>query len=297
MFMLVLRKLHNASEQFLDHLKVQVENLRISKTQGEDVDKVVSLLNSTYDTFKSISTPGLNRVPLDWSKTLCSIFQTSSVREFNDTFADEEKDARKEADKNGGQPEWPTHDQLVNLATATYNRLKQTGHWDVPKAARARAYFGNGPSSIPNKSPTMDGKTCWNCGSPSHLLPDCPKPFDKAMVDKNRQRFFDSRNKKGGFRPTNRPPFKRVNGKPMIMNKKGAYVLNQKQYKLEQRKASANSKKKRTSATPSYAATSHVPTPAPGQESRSPAPILTEGSQQTQVAHVTQVREALRQLL
>ena len=43
-------------------------------------------------------------------------------------------------DKHGGQPEWPTHEELVSMATTLYNRLKRTGHWDMPKSARSKAY-------------------------------------------------------------------------------------------------------------------------------------------------------------
>jgi hypothetical protein len=114
---LVLKKVHNASEQHLEHLKDKVEILKVSDLEGENVDTAVSLINAAYLIFISSSTATQSRVPPEWSKTLIQVFQTTTVPEFNQIFKDEEKDARRDADKNGGQPQWPTHEQLTRLAT------------------------------------------------------------------------------------------------------------------------------------------------------------------------------------
>jgi hypothetical protein len=67
---LVLKKVHNASEQHLEHLKDKVETLKISDLEGENVDTAVSLINAAYSIFISSSTATQSRVPPEWSKTL-----------------------------------------------------------------------------------------------------------------------------------------------------------------------------------------------------------------------------------
>ena len=123
------------------------------------------------------------------------------------------------------------------------------------------------------------------------LLPDCPKPVDRTRVEKNRKRFFDLKNKNGSnFK---RPPFKRINGKPMKLNKKGVYVLDQKQNHQEVRKAMlARQRGNRAhhASLPPPAST------APPRQVPEQTPNGAIGGQPN-LAHVTQVRDALRQLL
>jgi hypothetical protein len=234
---LLLLRIHNASEQHMDYLKLRVETLKISTLEGESVDVAVSLINSAYATFQSISTPTKDRIPPEWCKTLITVFQTTSVPEFNETFKDEEKGARRSADKNGGQPNWPTHEQLTRLATTTYNRLKVSGEWDVPKASRAKSYnaVGSPGGTTPGYKQPFE-RTCWNCGSKDHMLNDCTRPRDEAKVTKARQQFRARRppNSQGQRRP--QPQHKKIDGKPMILNKKGAYVLDQKKIQDKRKK-------------------------------------------------------------
>ena len=86
MLQLILSMIHNAAEQHMGHLKLKVTNVKISEQEGEDVDKVVSLLSACYKTFESASTQGFSRIPVEWEKRLLGIFQTTSVEEFNKTF-------------------------------------------------------------------------------------------------------------------------------------------------------------------------------------------------------------------
>ena len=290
-FMLLLHKLHNASEQYLDHLKNKVENLKISKLQGEDVDKAVSLLNAAYKTFESISTKSHNRIPVDWSKNLCKIFQTTSVSEFNKTFEEEERAVRRTSDKDGIQPIWPTHDQLTSQATATYDRLKQSGHWDVPRSSRAKAYAVERTVALQAQ---QDHRECWNCGSKSHLLPECPVKYDQARVDKARQKFRQMLNNKR-VKQDYKPKFRKFNGKSMVLNKKGVYVLDQQLRKAQHTKrvdaALAAMGPMELSAPTSSQANS-----TPRQmETRSPQP--NANSNPTQVVAVARVRDVLRNLL
>jgi hypothetical protein len=157
--------------------KIMVETLKISDLEGENVDTAVSLINAAYAIFIPSSTATQSRVPPEWSKTLIRVFQTTTVPKFNQIFKDEEKDARRDADKNGGQPQWPTHEQLTRLATVLYNRIKSSGHWDIPKS-KLKGYH-----NLHAKGPPKPDYKCWNCGEPGHRLDGCPKPQNQARID------------------------------------------------------------------------------------------------------------------
>jgi hypothetical protein len=110
----------------------------ISDLEGENVDTAVGLINAAYLIFISSSTAPQSRVPPEWSKTLIRVFQTTTVPEFNQIFKDEEKDAQQDADKNGGQPKWPTHEQLSNARNARERiqlkeaaSLQQAAEWGM----------------------------------------------------------------------------------------------------------------------------------------------------------------------
>ena len=271
---LILQKVHNASEQHLEHLQGKVETLNISKMKGENVDTAVSLISAAHEIFISSSTPEHNRAPPEWSKTLIKVFKTTSVDEFTQTFKDEEKDARRDADKNGGQPSWPTHAQLVRLATITYNRLKRSGHWDVPQSSKAKSYISNSGGTPYNSKSNMNYH-CWNCGKPDHRLNDCTAPRDEARIERERTQFRAKRGNSGGGgrggrfdRNPRRPPFKKMDGKPMVLNRKGAYVLDQKK---------VQSQRKQTRVDQALAALNGPTRPAPAPPPPStPQALLTE---------------------
>ena len=75
-------------------------------------------------------------------------------------------------------------------------------------------------SPIPPIPHTPKKRTCWNCGG-DHLVPDCKKPRNEATIAANRTKFY-KKTKKHKTGP---------DGKPLIRNKNGAYVLDQKKWK------------------------------------------------------------------
>ena len=137
MHILALKEIANGTEQFLGHMKVQSEALKIKSTKGENVKEACNLLDTAHETFESASTDMVSKIPEDWPKTPLEVMQTSSVTQFNRVFKDEEARARIEADQRGGEPEWPEHDEIINLALATHNRLKLTEKWDLHTRARS----------------------------------------------------------------------------------------------------------------------------------------------------------------
>ena len=210
MFFLILRKIQNVSEDAIQHLRSQLEKLKISKSAGENVENTVSLVKSTHRILKSASTLYHNYVPDDFPKTILQIFQTTSIPEFNEAFAEEERSAQRKADKSGGMPVWPDISEITSLATNTYQRLKNTGHWVKPKPASSfklalkekqekdRLYLqfkeDNGKTKYHKKKVRLPPK-CWNCGG-KHSLHECTEPQDEARIKKNKREFYEMLNEK-----------------------------------------------------------------------------------------------------
>lgn len=215
---LILKKINSATEQQLDYLKLKAHTLRISSLEGENVDTAVSLLDAALNTFISASTTTLNRKPIEWEKDLISIFQTTSIPSFNQVFYKIQSDVRQAADMSGGIPQWPTHESLTRLASATYGRLKLSGDWDLPGKKHHHALLQATHSNPNSNSRPSYQRKCWNCGSPDHTLNDCKLPHDKPRIERSREEF----NKSRGFR-NNKSNFK-PRGKTNYSNNKKAYL-------------------------------------------------------------------------
>lgn len=211
MFSLILKKISSGTEQQLDYLKSKAEKIRISSLEGENVDKAISLLDAALNTFKSASTKTLNRKPIEWEKNLVSIFQTSSNSTFNQLFRKLQNDVRQDADMSGGQPQWPSHERIIRLASATYNRLKLSGDWDAPSRKKAlimqpqrqlyqQQPFENKQQSRPytpneNRSPPI----CWNCNKEGHTVTNCTQEIDQNKVNKARDEYRARRRNNGSI--------------------------------------------------------------------------------------------------
>ena len=214
MFFLILKHIQDVSENSIQHLRSQLEKMKISKVPGENVGVVVSLVKATYKTLQAASSKHHSYIPDDFPKTVLQIFQTSSVSEFNQAFEDEEKLAQRRADKLGGLPDWPTISEITSLATNTYTRLKGSNQWVRPRPAAAlnAATKSNSKSNSTSRSnlksnananlqfdeKDVDGTKkskrydpeCWNCGG-SHSLKDCTKPHDDDKIKSNKNKFYE----------------------------------------------------------------------------------------------------------
>ncbi len=249
MLIIILKMIHNGSEQALKHLTNQLIGLNINKLKGEDVDLAVSFIKSAYKVFKAASTGSRSRVPADFHEVVWNILMTCSVRAFTGPLHHQKEDILFAADKAGIEPQWPSIGELLNMASNSYRRLKSAGKWDKYTSKKGSYFSGQlpamtprTPGNTPQRKP-KPGQRCWNCGSDKHLLPDCPKPRDENKIDANRKKFLEG--KKSTRRPfkskpkgTSSPPSTKMgmtavssDGKPLILNKNGVYVLDQKAWK------------------------------------------------------------------
>ena len=141
----------------------------------------------------------------------------------------------KKSDMYGLTPEWPSVTSIVNLATNSYQRMKIDNKWHGTGSAKAASFTAHdrtASSSVPKPK-----RRCFGCGKDTHLLPDCPEPRDETRIAKNRAAF----QKANPYQCSgaNRGPQHKTSsdGKPLIRNKLGAYVLDQKQLRKEKEAA------------------------------------------------------------
>jgi hypothetical protein len=264
---LILSSLLESSEQALEHLLTVLRELDISKIPGEDIEQVALLMKSTYRVLKASSTKTRSYVPADFVKMIFNILLTCTVPEFTHPLQAKRDEIQLQADMTGSRPDWPSVSQLLLLAVNMYQRLKASGIWAGGKTGAAFPAETAPPQANRPRKPR-----CWNCGD-EHLLKDCPKPHDQAKIDAARKRFLNWRRSRG--QRTGKPNANQANGKPpkyttssdgkpMILNRNGAYVLDQKKYKaLRETLASSSSPPSATSVPSSTSSDPAAPDASP----------------------------------
>lgn len=247
MFYFALRRIQNGSESAIENLKTRLKKMKISKIPGENVEEAISFIKSAYQVLVSASSETRNYIPDDLPKTILKIFQTTSVKAFNDDFKLEYQMAQTEADKVNGVPEYPSIAELMTMAGNKYRRLVADDHWHVPKKSATAFPAVDQQFKGPNaKKPRLSSRRCFGCGSPDHMLQDCNKRGSEEEIAKRRQAFRDeikaTRSKQGNTaelsanQATNKPNKKGrdAKGRPMKLNKKNVYVVDQKMLRMEE---------------------------------------------------------------
>ena len=256
MLFLILKRIQNVSETALEHLKTKLKNFKIRDLPGEDVDVAVSLVKSTFSALEAASTPEHTYIPSDFSCNVFMLFQTTTVPEFNKTFEVELAMIRRTADKVGGQPDWPSVTVITTLATNTYRRLVASGEWVAPAPAGTKVSGYLSVTEHAKRPTTTFQVVCWNCGG-QHNARECKKPRDEAKIQAARDKFMAAKRARGGGNPKHKMG---KGGKPLILNKKGAYVLDQKRWRAMLAKSDKSDK---TSDKPADTKTDSPPeTPA-----------------------------------
>jgi Zinc knuckle len=118
--------------------------------------------------------------------------------------------------------------------------------WNVLSQSKKRAYLRSSQGGSGGGTPKRFKLLCWNCGEEGHGLRDCKEPKNEANIEKNKQKFqalkrkYDSKKGKNGGKPGDKPKRKTgEDGKPYVLNRKGAYVLDQKTLSSDKKKAEA----------------------------------------------------------
>jgi hypothetical protein len=255
------------------------KQLTLKKIPGENVDSAVSLTKVTLTALRNASTPDRNYIPDDFPELVLKLFMTSSVLEFNESFAFEHRRIVHEADMTGKRPKWPTVESLTLLATNSYGRLTRDMKWTGAAQAKKSAFIAD-PSAPATPQSNAPKRACFNCGSPNHLLPDCPKPRDEEKIAKNRKSLRKPKSTSTMSSSSNNPTKKRtktINGVPHVLNVNNQYVPDQRALRLQanterdrldaatQAVTAALQQTQRTPASTPASAPSPAPTPPVAQ--------------------------------
>ena len=212
----------------LTYLVKRIKAVKLSDFKSENVDEAVSTIKSVTSCLRQCSTDVRKNVPDDLSEIVLKIFQTSSVPKFNEVFALEESDARRNADKFSGTAAYPSVATICTLASNTYRRMSAPGDeytWVAPDK-QGSAF----PSMTKDKKKAGKGKglprLCFNCGKENCKPLICKEPLDVDRIKRNsaeRQRQIEAGGRAHAATDSQ--------GRPLKKNKNGDLVVDQKAYK------------------------------------------------------------------
>ncbi len=303
MFLLIMRRIQNNSESAITHMIEKVTKLKISKLTGENVDTAVSLIKSTYQVLVSVTTQARSYVPDDFEHTILKVLQTTSVNAFNEIFRDEEKLALREADKYGGLPKFPSITESLNLATKSYQRLLLEDKWTKSKPSPSPALNvtparGNHQSGRPRHG----GIKCWNGCGQNHPYSECSQPLDEARIERNKKAFFDAKKARQSSNSRTSKPLPRTkmsrDGKPLVLNDKGLYVIDTKAMQREtEKKLASTTAALNTMIDKALDGTLPSPVAPPAPTTSSPSPTTPATAAVTPSSYRDQVRQAFLAML
>jgi hypothetical protein len=237
MLYLIMKRILDISEASIQALVLQIKVMKLSKMPGEDVDETVIMIRTTIKVPIQCSTDERNFVPDDIEVLVLKVSQTSSLKEFNEIFEREERDARAKADKYGGIAHYPSVQETCQLASNTYKRLFGPGQeyqWvSKPKQGAHVTQTGVTPSA----------HKCFNCGKVGCTPSTCDQPCDEVKIKRNAEAWrkdhplkSDTVQKKregpGGCRRGEYD--KDEHGRILMKNKHGALVVDQKVLNLKE---------------------------------------------------------------
>ena len=204
---LLLDQVTTTSESNLKALIEIVETYQIKTScPGEDIDVVVPMFRSIFNNIESLRKG--NDLPLESTRNLLRVFQSTSVDSFNSIFEDMEKQLINTEIQTAVNPDYVlyltsiggsvlTNDsssiqRVLQTAEVAYRNLLQKGEWDkVMQKPPGQAAFNiqgvTPPPEEDNQAPPVifPPGTCFNCGGAHHLR-NCPHPRNKARIDANR---------------------------------------------------------------------------------------------------------------
>ena len=194
-FIIMMNRLQSNSLLVVSSLQDRLKLLRLEDYDGEDVSKLVSHVRGILKRLRSLERKDAQgrlinpTIPQDLSKTLMTVFQTSSDDKFNRLFELRElqciERAMYEGDTAYGPPE-----EALQTAEKIYQSLSGSKEGWTGAAQKS-----NQSSFVASDQP-KDG--CWNCGSKDHTVDKCPKAKNEERIKAAKKAFWDAKKSQGG---------------------------------------------------------------------------------------------------
>ena len=244
LLLLIVKRIRAQTEESLFQIASAIKQLKITAVPNEDIEAVVAQIRAGILALSSASSETKTYFPEDFDLHVLQVFQTSSVSEFNEMFTQAEVQARQDVIKKGGlRPTFPEAEKTLRWATSYYTQMRTEGKWDTPKSkASSFTATPGGRNSNRNSDKNLPPKPkgCFNCGKEGCRDQTCPQPRDENKVKKNREAYFkwkkakdkangkDKRKDKEKDKESDKPKHIVEDGVHKVLNKKGAYVVDQK---------------------------------------------------------------------
>ena len=154
-------------------LEYKITKYKFFEQKGEDVSVAVSHLRGAMSRLIHIKQYKFNNEAhkeffLDMYFKLLKVFQTTSVKEFNDIFAQfaRQEELSQLMKTAGTVVPTPKFEVLFKMAEAKYQEMLERDEWSGISSSGTESLFFSGT------------RTCFNCLSKDHMLDQCPKPKD-----------------------------------------------------------------------------------------------------------------------
>jgi hypothetical protein len=141
---------------------------------------VVSLIRGAWKRLKGV---GENKVSSDFPKQILTVFQTSTVPDFNTIFEHLTNMVEIKMRLEPGKDHWPLPDVLLDMAESKYLELHHIDKWNGVTTKANQSAFTAGENGT---KPTY---RCFNCGSADHMLDKCPKPRNEQQITQRREAY------------------------------------------------------------------------------------------------------------
>ena len=151
-FFFMIQTILHVSEEGARVMLKKLQTMKLSSFQGEDVDKVVSLLRASLERLDAI-----NKTPFDIEKQLFKVFRSCSVPEFSEFFK------TMEFNHALGTSAFSV-EEILSIAEDQYQKL--SGEWNT-HISKPSSFLSSSRQTI-----------CWNCGKKDHTIGNCPEPRD-----------------------------------------------------------------------------------------------------------------------
>jgi hypothetical protein len=200
-FKIMLDLLQNNSDDTATYLINVIKNLKITDFDGEDINKVVSLIRGAVSRLGNLKMKsGLRALPEDFAEILLKVFKTSSVPEFNKLFEHFTIQTQLASfNPSSAVAQRPTVEHVLRFAESQYRRLCSMSAWTgVATKANETSFKA---CLADHKGETI----CFNCGG-SHSLKECSKPQSEARIKANKKTFWEEKKKKDGAKDAKSNP-------------------------------------------------------------------------------------------
>ena len=265
MFSIILHRIAWISDADDDVIVEKFRRIKLNKIPGEDVEEAIVQIQTMIEVMLRARWGREDLLPQDVNKVVLNTFKHSSVTPFRKAFESLEEKLNLEACQKGTRIQWPPYKQTLVMAKNLYVRYTHDKQWigtkkkpagfltqpppsgDTAPSPRTANATPKSPSMPASSTPDLERRLaeldaqikacskCFNCGKPGHRASECRAPRNDAVRNANAEKYrreiapLKAEKKRLLEQDHSRTKsYKMENGMPMVTNKNGEWVADQK---------------------------------------------------------------------